>query len=39
MFWGVDANVQPWVKALSKPDLLSAIDTRIKGVIGHTKGL
>ena len=39
MFWGVDADVQPWVKALSKQDLLSAIDTRIKGITGHTKGL
>ena len=39
VFWGVDKNVQPWVQALSKQDLLTEMDKRIKGVIGHTKGL
>lgn len=39
IFWGGQRHIPNWIANMHGQDLLNVMDTRIKGVIGHTKGL
>ncbi|CAA0830209.1 glycosyl hydrolase family 10 protein / carbohydrate-binding domain-containing protein [Striga hermonthica] len=38
IFWEVESAVQPWVRALSKSDLASAVQNRLSGLLTRYKG-
>ncbi|GER43610.1 glycosyl hydrolase family 10 protein /carbohydrate-binding domain-containing protein [Striga asiatica] len=38
IFWEVQSAVQPWVQALSKPDLATAVQNRLTGLLTRYKG-
>lgn len=38
IFWEVENTVQPWIKALSKNDLMTAVQNRLTGLLTRYKG-
>lgn len=38
IFWEVEGTVQPWVKALNKSDLMTAVQNRLNGLLTRYKG-
>ncbi|XP_051140702.1 endo-1,4-beta-xylanase 1-like [Andrographis paniculata] len=38
VFWEVEATVQPWIRSLSKPDLMKAVQNRMTGLLTRYKG-
>lgn len=38
IFWEVEGTVQPWIKALNKNDLMTAVQNRLTGLLARYKG-
>ncbi|XP_015575450.2 endo-1,4-beta-xylanase 1-like [Ricinus communis] len=38
IFWEVEGTVQPWIKALNKNDLMTAVQNRLTGLLNRYKG-
>ncbi|KNA05790.1 hypothetical protein SOVF_187140 [Spinacia oleracea] len=38
IFWEVEDTVQPWIKSLSKNDLMTAVENRLTGLLTRYKG-
>lgn len=38
LFWEVESTVQPWIKALTKSDLTTAVQNRLTGLLTRYKG-
>lgn len=39
VFWGVSTKLPEWLSSLSRQEILTEMDSRIKGVVSHTRGL